>query len=143
MSAEQGFDYTANNPFAAAWQDFFGKMQSAGVAPQQTPPDMAKQMQDAFFKAMSNYAEDFLRSDAFLTAMKQSMDNALSWQQSMQQYMEKGMEAAQMPTKADSEQIVAMVRGMEQRIGEKLDALSLRVENLEAAQAKAKRSAKS
>ncbi len=121
------------NPFTSFWTDFFSKMVAAGITPATPPADMAEQLRRSFFDSMSKYCDEFMRSEAFLQAMKQSMDNALAWQASMNQYLQKGLQAAQMPSRADSEQLVAMVRGLEDRLFSRLDSLAERIEKLEKA----------
>ena len=68
------------NPFLAFWNDFYTKMVAAGLAPGKDPQDAAEQMRRSFFDAMSQYADEFLRSEVFLKAMKQSFDNVVAMQ---------------------------------------------------------------
>ena len=97
-----------------------------------TPPaEFAERMRKSFFEAMSKYFEEYLRSEAFLNSMKQSMDHALAWQQAMNQYMQKSLSAAQMQTRADGDHVVLLIRGMEDRVMARLDDLTERVERLE------------
>ena len=119
------------NPFAAFWSDFSQKMASAGVAPAQPPPDMTEHLKKAFFDAMAQYADEFMRSETFLSAMKQSMDNAMAWQNMMNQQMQKGLASAQMPSREDADHTVILIRGMEERLVKKLDDLTHRIEKLE------------
>ena len=63
--------------------------------------------------------------------MKQAMDNSLAWQKTINDMMQKGLAAAQMPSRADADHIVTLVRGMEERILNKLDDITARVEQLE------------
>jgi hypothetical protein len=72
-----------------------------------------------------------MRSEAFLAAMKQSTDHALAWQQSMNQVLQKGLSAGQMPSRADADHVVSLIRGMEDRLLEKLDRISERVDRIE------------
>ena len=85
------------NPFLAFWNDFYTKMVAAGLAPGQNPQDAAEQMRRSFFDAMSQYADEFLRSEVFLKAMKQSFDNVVAMQGATKQYLQKGLAAAQCP----------------------------------------------
>lgn len=121
--------------FTGFWTDFLNKMSGAGVTPppQAQTPDFVNQMRKAFFEAMSQNADQFMRSEAFLNSLKHSMDNALAWQQMMNDYMQRSLAAAQMPSRADSDHVVLLVRGLEERVLSKLDAIAKRVEALEAA----------
>ncbi len=123
------------DPFSAMWSEWMRNWtQAAGAASASTaPPDMSAQMRKAFFESMSQQADQYMRSEAFLAAMKQAMDNALGWQQMLNQYLQKGVSAVQMPTRADADHIVRLVRGMEDRLIGKLDAVTQRVERLEKA----------
>lgn len=125
---------SAADPFVAFWSDMMSRMASAGMTPQNPPPEFVNAARRAFFDAMAHYADQFMRSEAFLSAMKQSMDNALAWQQMMNQYLQRGLQTMQMPTRADADHVVLLVRGMEERLLEKLDELGKRVERIEAAQ---------
>jgi hypothetical protein len=131
VAGESPFTMPSMNPFLAFWNDFYSKMVAAGLTPGQAPQDMAERMRRSFFDAMAKYADEFMRSEAFLTAMKQSFDNALAMQSAMNQYLQKGLATAQMPSRIDQEQLVAMVRGMEDRLFTRLDALASRIEKLE------------
>lgn len=131
MSNDAPFGFPVENPFMNMWTDFFGKMAAAGITPAQPPAEMAERLRRSFFDSMAKYCDEFMRSEAFLAAMKQSFDSALNWQGMMNQYLQKGLAGAQMPSRADTEQVVAMLRGLEDRLFTRLDALAARVEKLE------------
>jgi len=130
MSAENPFGASAD-PFMAFWSDFMKRMASAGAAPPQPSPDAFEQMRKAYLGAMSEHMEQFMRSEAFLSSMKQAMDNALSWQQMMNQTFQQSLSAAQAPAKGDVEHVTMLVRGMEERVLDKLEQLGQRVAKLE------------
>lgn len=115
--------------FQAFWSDFAARMASSGVKP--PTPDAAAQMRKAFFEAMSQHAEQVLRSEAFLQAMKQGMDNALAWQHALNQVMQKGLAAMQMPSRTDAEHLAVLVRGMEDRLLDRLSEIEQRLERIE------------
>lgn len=128
---------TMNDPFTAFWTDFTSKMWAAapgssGPAPA-PPPDVMKQMRQAFFDAMARYADEFMRSEAFLGMMKQTMDNALAWQQMMNQMLQRNLSAAQVPSQADADHTVMLVRGMEDRVMKKLEEMEARLRGVEGA----------
>jgi hypothetical protein len=131
MAGETNFGVPGADAFTAFWSDFFGKMVSAGIAPQQPSADMTERMRKAFFESFTKYADEFMRSEPFLKMMKQSMDHALAWQQTMNQYLQKGLAGAQMPSKPDAEHIGLLVRGMEDRVMDKLEEMSKRIDHLE------------
>lgn len=121
------------DPFTAFWSDWMTRMSGLGMAPPASAPDMMEQMRKTFFGAMARHAEEFMRSDQFLGAMKQSMDNALAFKQQLNQFLTKNLQSAQMPSRSDTDHVVLLVRGMEERLAGKLDDLSARVAELEAA----------
>lgn len=117
--------------FMAFWTDFWNRMSSSGVTPPKPAPDMSEQMRKVFLESLTAQADRFMRSEAFLTAMKQSMDQALAWQQMMNQYLQRNLAAAQAPTREDTDHVVLLVRGMEERVMGKLEELTRRIERLE------------
>lgn len=122
------------DPFTGFWTDMMGRMAGAGVAAPPTSPDMMAGMRKAFFGAMTEYADEFMRSEQFLTAMKKSMDSSLALKQQINQFLTSGLQSAQMPSRSDTDHIVLLIRGLEDRVIKKLDALSERIEQLETQQ---------
>jgi hypothetical protein len=123
------------DPFTAFWQDVAGRMMSAGIpaAPANPSLETMNQMRRVFFDALAQHSEQFMRSEAFLKAMKQAMDASLAWQQTLSQTMQKGLGAAQMPSRTDVEHLTGLVHGFEERMNRKLDELSARIAALESA----------
>ena len=125
------FNTGGGDPFSAFWTDFWSK---AGVAPSAaaaggTPsfgPELMERWRKAFFEALSRSSEEYLRSDAFLRMMKQSMDQSLTWQQAINQQVQQGLAAAQMVSRADVDHLVSLLRGLEERLMHRLDALENR-----------------
>jgi predicted transcriptional regulator len=123
---------------AAFWSDFFSKLNAGGPAPQAMQAEFVERWRKAFFEAMSRSAEEYMRSESFLKMMKQSMDHALAWQQTMNQQLQAGLAGAQMPSRGDSDHIVSLIRGMEDRVMGRLDELGRRVEQVEKSCAQSK-----
>lgn len=134
MSSDpSSFSFAGKDPFSAFWQDFTAKMMAAGmpVTAQNPSLDAMNQMRRIFFDSMAQHAEQFMRSEAFLKSMKQSMDAGLAWQQQLNQSLQKGLSAAQMPSRNDVEHLTLLVHGIEDRLAKKLDELSQRIGALE------------
>lgn len=129
----QGFPFPGQDSFTAFWQDFSARMMAAGLpmGAQNPSLDAMNQMRRMFFDSLAQHAEKFMRSEGFLQSMKQSMDAGLAWQQTLNQAMQKNLAAAQMPSRADVEHIALLVRGVEDRLSQKLDELSRRVNAVE------------
>lgn len=132
--------FASADPFVRFWSDAMSKF-VPGAAPAAPAPDALEQLRRSFFDALAQSADQFMRSEAFLQAMKQSMDNSLAWQKQVNQFVQQGLSSAQMPGKADNEQIVAILRGLDQKINARLDELSQRVEALEQGASRARNKA--
>ncbi len=132
MSASGGFGIPGSDAFTAFWNDFWNKFGSAGSPP---PPqsEVFEKSRKAFFDAMAQSCEEFMRSEAFLRGMKQSMDHAMGWQQMMNEYLRKGVAAAQMPTREDADHVAILVRGLEERLIDRIEALEQRLSGVESA----------
>lgn len=130
MSTAGDFGIPGADAFTAFWTEFWKKAGAAGSAPS-PQSETFEQMRKAFFDAMARYAEEFMRSEAFLKAMKQSMDQALGWQKMMNDVLRQGLSAAQVPTRGDADHVALLVRGMEERIVERIGRLEKRMAELE------------
>ena len=133
MASDTNKGAPPQDPFTTFWTDFWQRMTPPGMAQAapQPSPDMMAQMRKMFFESMADQADRFMRSEQFLAAMKQSMDNALAWQQMLNQFLQKGVSSVQMPTRADADHVVLLVRGMEERVMDKLEEMTRRIEKLE------------
>ncbi len=126
------------DPFTSFWSDFLQRAASVGF----TPPPQAEfvdQVRKAFFTALSEHMDQFLRSDAYLRTMKQAMDHSLAWQQTMNEYLQRGLQTAQMPSRQDSDHLVTLIRGLEERVLRRLDDVERRIGQLEASGKKSAR----
>lgn len=141
--SENNNPFSMVDPFMKFWSDLAGRMTAAGMPTQQPPADVLTQIRRAFFDAMAEQADQFLRSEMFLNALKQSMDISLAWQQTMNQTLQRGLSAAQMPTRNDVDHMVVLVRGMEERLMERLDDVTRRVERMESTVGGSRSAAKS
>lgn len=132
MSSDPRMNMPGPEAFATFWQDMFARMTpptAAGVPPMQ--PEFIDRWRKAFFDAMTKSMDDYMRSEAFLQSMKQSMDQALSWQKMMNEHLQKGLSAAQMPSREDSDHVVRLLHGIEDRILQRLEKLEQRLDKVE------------
>lgn len=123
------------DPFAAFWQDAmanspFGMM---GKPPADADDEMFKRMRQSFFDAWEKHCVEFMGSEQFLSAMKQSMDTAVAFRKQLNEFLTRTMSQAQIPTKADNDTIVEILRGIEESMTKRLDDISRRVAVLESA----------
>ena len=127
------------DPFSQFWGDMMSRM-SPGASPQASAfqpsanlrDEAAKQMRRAFLDAWAQHCEEFMRSDAFLAAMKQSMDGALEFRRQMNEFLTKALGESQMPARSDTDAILQAVRSFEGKVLDQLAALQARVGKLEA-----------
>jgi hypothetical protein len=123
----------ASDPFSRFWVDLMSKMSGTPFAPtaSQMQDDAMKRTRQAFFDAWAQHCDEFLRSDAFLEVMKKSMDSALAFKQELNEFMTKALHDQQMPARSDTDSILVVLRSMEDRVLERIDRLSRRVDALE------------
>lgn len=132
-------DKQPQNPaefFTEFWTDFMSRSGAAsessngsGVSPAFSPT--AKQMQQMFFDAMAKYAEEFMRSEQFLTSMKQTMDQSLKFKQLVDDFLTKAQRSMQSPVSADIDDMASLLRGIEERIFERLGRLEEKIAAVE------------
>lgn len=124
---------TTTDPFSQFWTDFFGRMGQAPEAARAAMPspdasnEMVKQMQRVFFDAMAKYCEDYMRSEQFLTMMKQTMDRSLAFKQQLDQFLGQAQKGMQAPARADIDDLAGTLLKIEERVLDRLDALERRV----------------
>lgn len=128
---------TPSDPFTAFWAEFMKSAGSSGAAAPPPSNEATQQLRKVFFDTMAAQADQFMRSEAFLSTMKHAMDNSLAWQKACNDMLQQGLAAAQVPSRADADHMVTLVRGMEERILGKLSSLSERIDRLERPQEQA------
>lgn len=132
-----GFDGSgAADPFSKMWFDMMSKFApTAGFAPQQAAANpseqVLKQFRQAFFDAWAKHCEEFMRSDQFLQMMKKGMDSALAFRTQLNEFMTKALHENQMPARSDTDSILLVLRSMEERVLDRIERLSQRVDALE------------
>jgi len=120
--------------FTSFWSDFMSKLgMPAGMAAAVPPTaDLNEQMKTAFFEALSRYCDEFMRSEQFLTAMRQSMDGALAFRQQLDRFLTSTIRAGQQPAREDTDHLLLVLRSMEERVMDRLEDLDRRLGRLEA-----------
>lgn len=127
----------AIDPFSGMWSDFFAKIgvpadAARGGSPPQGPSnEMQKQMQRAFLDAMARYCDEFMRSEQFLSMMKQTMDRSLAFKQQLDQFLGNVQKGAQAPARADIDDLAGTLLKIEERVLDRLDALEQKVAAVE------------
>jgi hypothetical protein len=91
---------------------------------------MFKQMRQAFFDAWAQYCDEFMRSDAYLQAMKKAMDGALAFKQQVNDFLTKALHESQVPARSDTDSILLVLRSLEERMLARMDEITRRVDSL-------------
>ena len=119
------------DPFIRFWSDIMAGMSGSSPSRGSMQEDMLRQMRQTFFDTWAKQCEDFMRSEAFLAMMKQSLDNALTFRERTSEFLQKTLNDAQMPSREDTESILTTVRALQEQVLDRLEALTRRVEALE------------
>ncbi|MBL9118963.1 MAG: hypothetical protein JNL80_03495 [Phycisphaerae bacterium] len=101
-------------------------------------PEVLRRMQGAFFEAMAQYAEQYMRSPQFLEAMKRSMDQALQFKRQMDDFLKSNMaNAFETASGGANTEILGAIRQtsaqLQSHIDSQLSKLDARIANLEQA----------
>lgn len=133
------------DPVTAFWRDVMARAGVPAPTMPQMPaapagmsfvptPDMVRKMQSAWYDAMSEYAEQYMRSPQFLESMKKSMDQAVQMRQQVEEFMRTSM-ASSMKTAGvgGTTEILAAIKQSESAIRTELESLAERVSRLEKA----------
>lgn len=116
------------------WTDFAGKMTAAGlsVQPGTPPPEAMRKIRDAFFQAMGQSLDQYMRSEPFLQSMKQSMDSAIAFRKQSNDLLTQWRHELQGTASEDVDNLLLAVRHMETRVLESMDQMAGRIEAISA-----------
>lgn len=138
MSDTNG-ENTVANPFVDAWSSFLSQMgvPSAERVPAATDvpswsDEAMRQMQRAFMDTLAKYCDDYLRSPAYLNLMKEAMDNALTFRQQVDTFLEEAHRATHTPSTDDLNEVMAVLRRIEDRLDGRLNEFERRMSAVEA-----------
>jgi hypothetical protein len=125
----------SGDAFTKFWSDVAAKMMN-GMNPfqqqaQPTQEAMARAMRQAFLDAWAQQSEEFLGSEVFLEAMKQSMDSALMFREQMNAFLHQATAHGPVPTRQDTETITQALRSFEDRVIDQLSVMANRLDALE------------
>lgn len=140
MPEEQQEAFPGADAFVQMWTQFASKMMAAGMAPMPdgSPFDAARQFRSAMFKAWGDYLDEYMRSEAFLETMRQTLDGASQARKQLNDFLGRVQHEMQGASRQDVDQLMAAMQHVErrivnqsERIAERLEDLALRVERLE------------
>jgi len=115
------------------WLDMLSKIAAAftSVQPCTAPSEAARQYRGAIFQAIAEQLDQFMRSDAFLEAMKQSLDRSIQFQKQSQELLTQMHHATQSVAVQDVAAVLSLMRQIEQRMLDRFDDLGSRLDRLE------------
>ena len=135
------------DPITAFWRDVMARSGAAasgmpgmpgmpGMDPSAAAafmtPEAMKRMQGAFFEAMAQYAEQYMRSPQFLEQMKKSMDQAMQFRQQMDDFLKSNMASAfEATTGGANSEILGAIRQSTAQLQAQIAKLDQRVSDLE------------
>ncbi|HMN40903.1 MAG TPA: hypothetical protein PKE29_08655 [Phycisphaerales bacterium] len=137
------------DPISAFWRDVWARSGAAGgmagmpgvpgmpgmgdPAGFMTPEAM-RRMQGAFYEAMAQYAEQYMRSPQFLESMKKSMDQAMQLRQQMDDFLKSNMASAfESSSGGASSEILGAIRQSTAQLQAQIARIDTRVSDLESA----------
>jgi hypothetical protein len=111
--------------FTRMWMDFATRMMTAGMSfnPFSPPPQAARQARGAYLGAVSDFAEQMMRSPQFLSLMKQGMDTSLGARKQMDEYMTAMRHDTQGTASEDIDALMIDVRHLGSRMSERMDEI--------------------
>jgi len=118
-----------------AWLDMLAKLGGtfSTIQPGSPPPEAARQFRGAIFQAMSEQIDQFMRSDAFMEGMKESLQRTVQFQKQSQEVFTRMHHATQSVAVQDIATVMAVMRQTEERLLDRLDDIGTRLERLEQA----------
>lgn len=122
--------------FQKMWMENLAKTMQAAFkfTPDSAPPEMLRQIRSGIFQSLSESWEEYMRSPQFLDAMRQWMDNAITFRKISNEFLGRVRNDMQAPSPSDIDTVMLAVRHMEKRLLDRLDELSARLDKLDGAQ---------
>lgn len=124
--------YGGSDAFNRMWIDFATEMAQAGFSfsPERKAPETAKNMRNAFFKAMSEYCDHAMRSPEFLEAMKESMKHSVAFRKQMNDFFGQVHHEFQGASRQDVDQLMLALRHVENRVVDSVERIAESLEDV-------------
>lgn len=95
-------------------------------------PEALRRMQAAFYDAMAQYAEQYMRSPDFLASMRRSMDQAMQFRQQMDDFLKSNMATAfESATGGANSEILGAIRQTSAQVQAQIAKLEGRLTDIE------------
>ena len=134
FKSARGF-FEASTLFNKMCADFAAKMAASGTAfsPDQSPPEVAREVRAAMFQAWSEYCDQFMRSPAFLELVKNSLNHAIDMRKQLNEFVGRVHDEFQGTSRQEIDQLMQGLRHLEQRMTDEFAEISSRLQGLEEA----------
>jgi hypothetical protein len=115
--------------FQKIWTETMSKTMQAAFTftPNSPPPEVLRQIRSGIFQALAESWDKFMRSPEFLEAMKQWMEQAVSFRKMTNDFLGTVRHEMQAPSREDIDTVMLAVRHMEKRLLDRIEQLSLQV----------------
>lgn len=118
--------------FQKLWIETMSRLTEAALAlsPNSSAPDLIRQARAAIFEALATSWDEFMRSPKFLEAVRQWMENAITYRKLSNDFMARVRTELQAPSRGDIDSVMLTVRHMEKRLLDRLDEISAEMNEL-------------
>jgi len=118
--------------FSQVWLDMLGRMGTlfGRITVGDPPPEGARQLRGADFKAMAHQVEEFMRSETFLLGMKEALESGLKFQKQYQTALAEFRHATEGVAATDVDALMRMLHQLESRVLDRLEDMEQRIEDL-------------
>lgn len=127
---KDSFDKAA--AFQNMWMDSMAGMARvwSQYSPENPPPEELKRMRQGMLNVISRSWEEFMRTPQFMEMMKESLNNAMTWQGFAKDGANRIHDTFQTSSKSDVEGILLSLRHVEKRLLDELETTQEQVEAL-------------
>ena len=120
--------------FTRMWADVTGKMMGATLSADAAvpPPQAARDARGAMFQALSQHADQFMRSPQFLELAKQSIDGSIALRKQWNDFFTGVRHGTEGLARRDVDGMILSLRHLETRMLDRIEELGGRLSELDA-----------
>ena len=117
-----------------AWSELATKMMAAGWSvPSMAPPaDMGRQVRASYLGAWSEFFERWMHSPEFLDGIRQSLSGGIEVRKQLNEFFSRLQNTFQAVSRQDFDQLIARIRGLEERAARDTQEILSRLEEIQA-----------
>lgn len=118
--------------FQNMWMDSMAGMARvwSQYSPENPPPEELKKIRQGMLNVISQSWEEFMRTPQFMEMMKDSLNNAMTWQGFAKDGANRMHDTMQTPSKADMEGILLSLRHVEKRLLDRMETIEGQVDSI-------------